>query len=308
MAKERSRLADYLTYLLVRIFVGLMQVLTVRASHRFSGILAILIHRIDKRHRLVAEDNLVHAFGDSLNTGQRQAMVRDVYKHFCGLLMEIIHLPRKLHVNNWRDHLELGHGEEIIECLLSGRPMMFVSGHFGNWEMGGFVLGLLGFKTHAIARPLDNPYLDDFLRRFREGTGQKLLAKKGDFDQMQAILAQGGALATLGDQDAGERGLFVDFFNRPASTHKAIALLSLEYKVPLVVTLSRNLGKPMNYQIASEGIIHPEDYSLRADAVKAITQRFTAALEHGIRKAPEQYFWLHRRWKHPPPKSKRKAA
>src|SRR5262249_4376581 len=156
------------------------------------------------------------------------------YRHFCTMLVEIIQMPRRLHLTNWRNHLELRGGRQIIDRLLSGRPLMFVTGHLGNWEFGGYCLGLLGFTTHAVARPLDNPYLDQFLRQFRERTGQKVLAKKGDFDQMQAILATGGVIATLADQDAGPRGLFVDYFGRPASTHKAIALLALEYQVPLL--------------------------------------------------------------------------
>src|SRR5947209_13223885 len=102
----------------------------------------------------------------------------------------------------------------MVECLLSGRPLLLVTGHFGNWELGGYVLGLLGFTTHAIARPLDNPYLDVFLRRFRERTGQKIVAKHGSFDQIQSLLARSQVLATLGDQDAGARGLFVEFFGR----------------------------------------------------------------------------------------------
>src|SRR5205085_3967380 len=112
---------------------------------------------------------------------------------------------------------------------------LIVTGHLGNWELAGFALGLFGFRTHAIARTLDNPHLDRFLRRFREKTGQRVLAKKGDYDQIAGLLESGGVLATLADQDAGQRGLFVDFFGRPASTHKAIALLAIEYDVPLVV-------------------------------------------------------------------------
>jgi KDO2-lipid IV(A) lauroyltransferase len=174
--------------------------------------------------------------------------------------------------------------------------------------MGGYILGLLGFKVHAVARPLDNPYVDDFLRSFRERTGQKVLAKKGDFEEMESLLAHGGVLATLADQDAGQRGLFVDFFGRPASTHKAMALMALEYQVPIVVALARNTGGPMRYEIISDDLILPEEYSGRPDAVRAITQRLTAALEQVVRSSPEQYFWLHRRWKHQPSKPKKKVA
>ncbi len=159
--------------------------------------------------------------------------------------------------------------------------------------------------------------MDAFLRRFREHTGQKLLAKHGDFDRMQAVLANQGITLTLGDQDAGERGLFVDFFNRPASTHKAIALLALEYNVPMMVMTctrrealgSASRGDSWGYDIWNGDVILPEEYQGRPDAVRAITQRFSSALERMIARYPEQYFWLHRRWKHQPkPRGKSKQA
>jgi KDO2-lipid IV(A) lauroyltransferase len=125
---------------------------------------------------------------------------------------------------------------------------------------------------------------------------------------MQAILDKGGVIATLGDQDAGQRGLFVDFFSRPASTHKAIALLALEHRVPLLVTGTPNLGEPMRYEVVSEDLILPEEYEGRPDAVRAMTQRFTSALERIIRPYPGQYFWLHRRWKHQPQARKNKKV
>src|SRR5438105_4739153 len=115
-----------------------------------------------------------------------------------------------MHYHNWRNYLDLPDGHRMVDCLLSGRPVLIVTGHLGNWEFAGFALGLLGFRTYAVARPLDNPYLDDFLRQFREATGQKILAKHGDFAQMTALLANGGVMATMADQDAGQRGLFVD--------------------------------------------------------------------------------------------------
>jgi len=181
-----------------------------------------------------------------------------------------------------------------------------VTGHFGNWEMAGYCLGLLGFPTHAIARPLDNPFLDDFVRRFREATGQKILAKHGDFARIQGVLDKGGVLATLGDQDAGQRGLFVEFFGRPASTHKAVALLALEHQVPMMVTgTARKEGV---YHVVVADVIFPEEYEGRPNAVKGLTQRFSTALEGLVRRHPEQYFWLHRRWKHQPARRKTAAV
>jgi KDO2-lipid IV(A) lauroyltransferase len=309
MAKSRSRLADYSIYLLVRVVVCLVQAFSLSAGRSLAAGLAWLAYRLDRRHREVARENLRLAFPGQYTEAELDALVRGVYRHFCTMLIEIIHLPRKLHVTNWRRHLTLDNGRDIVIALLSGLPLMIVTGHFGNWEMAGYAIGLLGFTTHAIARPLDNPYLDDFLRSFREKTGQKVLAKHGDFEQMQALLENGGVIATLADQDAGQRGLFVDFFGRPASTHKAIALLSLEHRVPLLVVGTPRVAEPMNYEVRAAEVIRPEDYEgRRADAVRAMTQRFTTALEELIRQAPGQYFWLHRRWKHQPKAKKGKQA
>jgi KDO2-lipid IV(A) lauroyltransferase len=306
MAKERSKFTDYAVYLIVRVVICAVQMLSYPAASRVARFLAWLVYHLDKRHRQVADYNLRHAF-PHLDPAQRDRLVRAVLLHFCTLLIEIIHVPRKLHATNWRRYLDLAGGRKLVGALLSGRPLLIVTGHFGNWEMGGYVLGLLGFRTHAIARELDNPYLDNFLRGFRERTGQQVLAKKGDFFQMKALLNNGGVLATLADQDAGAKGQFVDYFGRPASTHRAVALMALEYNVPMIVIGTPKVGEPMRHVILAEDVILPEEYADRPDAVKAITQRFTAALERMVRLYPEQYFWLHRRWKHQPQPRAKKA-
>jgi KDO2-lipid IV(A) lauroyltransferase len=308
MAKLRSRTADYLVCFLVRFGVCLFQGIPVQASQSLAACLAWLAYHVDRRHRLVAADNLQHAFPNQFTPDQIDRLVRRTYRHFCGVIFEIIHMPRRFNCYNWPQFLRIPDNRDMVKWLLSGRPILIVTGHFGNWEMAGYGLGLLGFTAHAVARPLDNPYLDDYLRRFREKTGQKLLAKHGDFAKMQSILDAAGVIATLADQDAGQRGLFVDFFGRPASTHKAIALLALEHRVPLLVVGARKIGEPMRYELMLEDQILPEDYDNRPDAVTAITQRFTSALEKIVRTAPEQYFWLHRRWKHQPARSRKKVA
>jgi KDO2-lipid IV(A) lauroyltransferase len=308
MAKSRSLVSDYLVYLAVRLVVCLIQMLPYRDACTFARGLAWLIYHVDGRHRPVAADNLRHAFPGQFSEAEIDRQVRAVYRHFCVLLIDIITVPRRLHPNNWRRHITIDQ-RRWVDLLLSGRPVLLVGGHFGNWEVAGYALGLLGFTTHAIARPLDNVLLDDYLRSFRERTGQKILAKKGDFDEMQALLASGGVLGTLADQDAGQRGLFVDFFGRPASTHKAVALLALEYRVVLVVGGMPKVGEDLRYDVEIEDVIFPEEYESRLDAVRAITQRFTSGLERVVRRHPTQYFWLHRRWKHQPqPRKGKKAA
>lgn len=307
MTKIRSPIADFLVYFIVRAAVCLIQMLTDRAARGLGQCFGALAYALDKRHRAVANNNLRHAFPE-LDDAARDRLVRGTFRHFATLIVEIARMPRKLHLRNWRDYGDLVGGDKVVAAMTSGRPVMIVTGHYGNWELAGYALGLLGFHTHAVARPLDNPYVDDYLRRFRERTGQRVLAKKGDFDEMQKLMQAGGVLATLADQDAGPRGLFVDFFGRPASTHKAIALMAIEYKVLLVVAGVPKVAQPMHYHVMIEDVIDPIDYADRPDAVKAITQRYSSALEQLIRRHPEQYFWLHRRWKHQPQARIRKQA
>ena len=309
MSRTRSRAADYAVYLLVRAVVCVLQALSHAAAGKAAAGLAWLLYHADRRHRLVADDNLSHAFPElAADARRRDALVRAVYRHFCNLLMEMIHLPRALRPTTWRRFVVPSCGRELTAALLSGRPLLFVTAHFGNWEMGGYTLGLLGIASSAIARRLDNPYLDRFLRRFRERTGQEILDKSGDFERIQGVLERGGVLATLGDQDAGQRGLYVDFFDRPASTHKAVALLALEYRAPMLVIGCPRLAGPLRYAVVLEDVVLPEEYEGRPDAVRAMTERFTAALERLVRRHPEQYFWLHRRWKHQPRARKARPA
>jgi KDO2-lipid IV(A) lauroyltransferase len=309
MARKRSLVVDYLLYVAVRFVVCILQMLSYEWSRRLADGLAWLIYKVDRRHRLVADDNLRHAFGEEYNAAQRDQIVRAIYRHFLGLLITLVHLPRAFHVATWKRYAKLPQAQPLLAALLSGRPILLLTGHFGNWEFGSFLLGVVGFRLFAVARSLDNPFLDRFLRAFRQRNGQTMLDKNLDYDRMLEVLQSGGHMATLADQDAGERGLYVDFFNRPASTHKAIALMALQFDAPIVLIGVVHDAEPMVHEVQVYDIILPADYGNRPDAVKAITQRFTTALQEAIKKYPEQYFWLHRRWKHQPKaKQKKKAA
>jgi KDO2-lipid IV(A) lauroyltransferase len=309
--KRRSPGTDWLVYVAFRTALCLIQALPFALACRLADLMAWLAYHIDRRHRLVALDNLRQAFPGAYSEAELDALVRKVYRHFCVVLIEILFLERLVHENNWRSFLRYRSQEEarrMVDLWITGRPLLMVTGHFGNWEVCSYVLGLLGIQFCGIARPLDNPFIDAWLRRFREAQGQKIFAKKGDFDKIDAVLAQGGVLGMLADQDAGRRGLFVDFFGRPASTHKAVAVLALEHNVPIVVISAARVGKPLQYLGMVEDFIYPEEYVDRPDAVKAITQRYTAALERLVRRYPEQYFWLHRRWKHQPTKPRKQKV
>jgi KDO2-lipid IV(A) lauroyltransferase len=300
MKRPRHPALNYLIYLAVRLAVCIAQALSIEQSYAFARFIAWLMYLVDARHRKVGLENLRLAFGDRHTEAERDRIVRSVYQHFCMMIIEMLHIPRKLHPTTWRDRITLVGHEQVVDRLLAGGPLIMLSGHFGNWEMAGYLFGVFGFPPNSVARALDNPYLDRFLRSFRERTGQKLIPKHGGFEQMEDVLRSGGVLSFLGDQDAGQRGLYVDFFGRPASTHKAIALMALQYRAPVVVGYARRIGPGFRYEVGCAELIDPDELTGTSDDVRLLTQRFTSALEQVIRRDPEQYLWLHRRWKHQP--------
>lgn len=310
MARKRSPVGDYLVYLAVRCVVCLLQTLSWNLAYKLAHLLASVAYRVDKRHRLVAIDNLQKAFPEK-SADEIDQIVRGSYRHFCAMVVEMTKGPRVLHPHNLDHHFRYedpAHFERVVALLKSDRPVILMSGHFGNWEIYGYAVAMFGVDISAIARPIDNPYLDKYLNSFRGATGQDVIAKHGDYDRIHALMKRGGNLAVLADQDAGEKGLFVDFFGRPASTFKSIALLAMEYDAPIVMGLAARIDTPLVFHVHLPEIIDPRDYANQPGAVKAITQRYTATLEAVVRQHPEQYLWLHRRWKHQPPIRKAKAA
>ena len=239
---------------------------------------------------------------DRMETVQAELdrLVLQVYEHFGLMILETALMPRKLGPNGLR-RLNIEEDWPKFEAAYkTGRPVLLVTGHYGNWELAASLVARVGVKAHLVARPIDNPYLDDMVTRLRERTGHKVLAKNGTAKLMWDVLADGATLCTLADQDAGHAGLFVDFFGRPASTHKGIAMLALGTRALLVVGGLRNMGGLLRYTAHIQDIIYPEEHGRGPDAVLAITQRLTSAIERLVRLDPRQYFWLHRRWKHRP--------
>ena len=287
--KTRNRTADYATYLAVRGVVAVVQMVSPRIAYAVADFLAWLAYTLAKGRRRVALDNVRAAFPElAANPAAADRLVRGMFRHLLRVVIELLLLPRKLHTATWRKYLAVPQGALTMPPLLNGRAALIVTAHFGSWELAGYALGLVGFRTFAIARVLDNPHLEEYLKRFRQATGQTIIAKKDDFDRLSAILQAGGKVATLGDQDAGPRGVFVDFFGRPASAHKAVALMAIEFDAIMVVVgapRTRQTADGFYYEITCEDSIDPRDYSGRPDAVKAIlTDGAAAAMNRFNRK------------------------
>ena len=304
---RRSKSLDYLVYLVVRVLICLVQAVPLATCARAAKVLATLFHQVLKIRRRLVDENLQQAF-PHLAPCERKRLAWQMWEHLFLMICEIAHAPRKIHDSNWRQYITLENRTELVGTLLSDRPVVIVCAHYGNFELSGYALGLLGFLSYTIARPLDNPYLNRFVNEFRGSTGQFILPKMGSAQRVDALLAAKGTLVVLADQSAGPKGCFVDFFGRPASTHKAIALFSLGSDAPLAVCYDRRVGRPLEHVIGLEAVADPQEADSGLRTVPDLTRWYTQRLEDVIRRSPEQYWWLHRRWKDVPPARGRKAA
>jgi len=292
----RERIVQYSVYVGVRLFICVLQSMRLETCERLAGGMAVLFADLFAVRGDVVEDNLRHAL-PQLDSEDRRQLARRMWKHLFLMVAEVAHAPRKIHETNWRRYIRLVEPRLLTSLLLSERPTIVVSAHFGNFELAGYVLGLLGFPTYTVARTLDNPYLDAFLNRFRSATGQFIVAKKGGYEQILAVLGGGGTMTFLADQYAGSKGCWVNFFDRPASAHKAIALFSLDHDAPMAIGFARRLGKPLHYEIGTTAALDPRSQDEAASGISPATQWYTSQLESLVRRSPDQYWWLHRRWK-----------
>lgn len=297
--------ADLAAYLAVRVAVCLAQALSPEACQWWAKVLAWLVGGQLGLRGGVVEENLRLAF-PTWTARERRLWAMKMWEHLFQMFFEIAQAPLRLHVVNWRRYVEIEDITAFVEFLLARRPKLLVSGHFGNFELGGYVAGLLGFPTYTIARPLDNAWLDRFVQRFRTRTGQVLLPKQGSMAAVERIVAAGGIVAVLGDQYAGPKGCWVEFFGRPASSHKAIALFSLAHRAPMGIVAVVRDGTFLRLRIRLLEVIDPQRLAPDQRDVSAITQRYHQRLEEAIRQAPEQYWWVHRRWKGAPPHAARR--
>lgn len=301
MAKPRNRTLDYVIYLLVRTLRSFMEILPLNWSARLTQSMARLAFRLDRHRREIALENLRKSFPGCYTEEQLDQLACQVYEHFGLFLLELALMARKLNRRNWQRYLSKNDLPMLLEARRTGRPVIVASAHFGSWEMAGHFIALAGSPGYLVGRRLGNPFLDAAVRQLREQHGHRVLDKNGDLNRMRQALASGGMVCTLADQDAGPRGMFVDFFGRPASTHKAIAFLALRYKALIVVVANYRVGGPLECAFRIPQIIDPLDYIDVPDPAFRITQELTTALESLIELDPRQYLWLHRRWKHAPP-------
>lgn len=283
-----------------------LRCLPVQSSIRLANALAWFLCRVLPRklnRYAVTIDNLNTAFGSQKSDQQKDDMVLGMWQHLVRMVFEIIQMNRRVRLYNCTDVLRFYQRNKCVQAVMSGRPVLFLGGHFGNWEISVNTFGDFGFPMGVVARDLDNPWLHRWFQNFRESTGNWMISKKGASTALVDAMEARQNASLLGDQDAGRRGVFVDFFGAPASTFKSIALLALQHDALIVVGGAWRLpheeqynSRWVQFDLTTEDVIDSRDFTT-ADAVPLLTQKFTTAIESLIRRAPEQYFWLHRRWK-----------
>ena len=252
--------------------------------------------RVGSKRRERARSGVARAL-PTLDIDTQRAIVDASIGHMLGLFMvDAFSMPRTVGHENWHERVRMGNVGRAMKHIMGDKPCLFVTGHIGNWEILGYALALIGFQMTALARPLDNRFLNDWLLGVRQKTGLKVITKWGATDEIQKVIESGGKVGFIADQNAGNDGLFVPFFSRLASTYKSIPLLALRYDIPVVCGYARRIDNCFRYEVRVTDVIEPADWAGMDDPMLYIGARFNRAIEWMVRESPEQYLWVHRRW------------
>jgi KDO2-lipid IV(A) lauroyltransferase len=282
---------------------GVVQAVIARWPRRLalgSGrALGTLLGQLDRRHLAIAAGNLRLAFPD-WDEARVWRTARAVYGHFGAVLFDILWLQRRT-PEQIRGLLEV-HGREHVErAMAGGRGALLVTAHLGNWELHGVAHGLLFGPIQVVARPLDNPRLDARLCAMRTMAGNTVLYKRRALIRILHALRAGQGIAILVDQNVLPRdGIFVEFFGRPAATTTVAAALAVKTGAPLVPCRTELLGDG-RYRLTYAPAVDWSPSGEREADVACLTQRLTRQIEDWVRETPEQWLWMHRRWKTRPP-------
>ena len=289
-------LRHLLEYIAVRVAISMIQAVRIETCATVTRWLAWLACDVLKIRGAVVDRNLQIAFPDWPEKTRRQ-VARQMWEHLLLMVCEIAHIQRKIHETNWRSFVEVENKRQWILAVSGPGPKVCVTGHFGNFEVLGHVSNFWGFRTYTVARTLDNPYLNRLVQRFRESMGQRILPKADSATQADEVLATGGILALLGDQHAGRKGCRVEFLGQEASCHKALALFSLLHRAPLLVATCSRADRPLRFVMRMDGLLDSQALKTQFTTVEEVTQWYNDVLAGRIRAEPQQYWWLHDRWR-----------
>lgn len=297
---DMPSLLDWTQFIAFRAACGLLEPFPPERNLRTARIVADLAMVAAPKRLERATTNVVQSFPD-MPRAEAERIARESIRHTIQTFMvDAIVAPRIVQAWSWQRHVRFGDFDEALDLLVSDRPCIFLTAHIGNWELLGYVLALIGFRMTALARPLDNPLVSDWLFRQRQASGLAVITKWGASEELQRIVESGGKIAFIADQNAGDDGIFVPFLGRLASSYKSIGLLAMRYRLPIVAGFARRLGESLVYELSATDVIRPEDWESADDPLYLITARYNHAMERMVLACPEQYLWMHRRWKSRP--------
>lgn len=289
-------------YLGARLAASALLAVDVDAGLALAKSIAKPLYPLFARHAGRTRENIAIAF-PQWSAQKVEQVTAQAFAHLAMLGVEMIHTPRAVQPASWERRVDVGGlAPEAVELLNARRPAVLVTGHVGNWEMLGYSLAVLGYPVHAIARPLDNPLVNQWVFGIREQRGMRLLDKDRASFRARQLLDQGESVGFIADQNAGPKGCFVPFLGRLASTHKSVALLAVSYGAPIICGAAIRQpkaadGTRLHYRLETTDIIRPEEWAGHEDPVFYVTARWAHAVEKSIAAHPEQYLWMHRRWR-----------
>ena len=280
-------------FLAVRLASALVRRVSMARARTWGASIGRLAYYADARHRRVALDNLAAAL-PARPAAERTAIARGTFEHFGSVLLELL----KTATMKPEELLALCETEGDEHCwkaLEAGKGALCFTGHFGYWEVQAIASATRFMPISVLARKLDNPYLHTWLENIRTMTGNQVIYRHGAVLQILKDLARNRGVAMLIDQHLQRDTVMVDFFNRPAATTSALALLAARTRATVLPVFALPLPGGRYKLIYERPVEPPRDNS--PDAIREFTQRCTDVLEMYVRKHPHLWLWMHRRWR-----------
>jgi len=285
----RHRLESWMVYGLATV----VRLLPVPAVRSLGAMIGGVVYHLDGFHRRIALANVALALPSKLEK-ERRAVVKRAFAHFGSVLLELIKVGT-LSDQDILDRIEAEGEERVRQAHARGRGVLLFTGHFGHWEVGAIALALRFQPMAVMARPLDNPHLHGMLERIRTRSGNSVIYRQGAIRKVLQELAANRGVAILIDQHLHTDAVYVDFFSRPAATTNALAAVALRTGAPVIPAFALPLPNG-RYRLVYEHAVEPPA-SDSPEAVKEFTQRCTDVLEMYIRRHPDLWLWMHRRWR-----------
>jgi Kdo2-lipid IVA lauroyltransferase/acyltransferase len=260
------------------------------------------LYRFLPYRKKVILDNINQVFGDDLSSSQKTYLAKAFYSHLATSLKETMQM-RFISEKNLKSQVEVRGYERLLEAAEKGKGVLVLTGHFGNWEFAP-IGGILNFKQfkgqfHFIRRTLGSKWIERILFRRYYAAGLNVIPKKNSLHQVVDALDQNHAVVFVLDQHASivnRDGVAVEFFGKKAGTYRSLASFARHTGVPIFPAAGYRVGKNRHVLEFYEPI-EWEDFSTSQEAIYQNTKRYNEALEKMILAHPEQWMWLHKRWK-----------